>query len=83
VVAGPVMVVTMLAAAGCMSGDGKDYDISPIFPLTADKCAKYNGTTDGEGIMAHCWVTKQDCERAASDWRTAMQNIPDAIQFTC
>jgi hypothetical protein len=76
---------TMLAASGCGSGDSKTYDISPIFPLSSDKCAKYDGRTEGTGIAARCWVTKAKCEQAASDWRRAMQSggISDAIEFSC
>jgi hypothetical protein len=71
-----------LALAAC-GNQATKYDISPVFPLSSDKCAKYGGTAEGEGITAHCWVTKSECEQAAADWRAAMQNIPDAINFRC
>lgn len=84
----PVVVLTMLGASACLgggSGSSKTYDISPIFPLSPDKCAKYDGDAEGSGIDARCWVTKDECEKAASDWRQAMQSggVTDAIQFSC
>lgn len=74
-----------LALTGCGSGDSKPYDIAPIFPLTSDKCAKYNGDAEGTGFTSHCWVSKDDCERAVEDWRQAMQEsaVTDAILFRC
>jgi hypothetical protein len=75
-----------LTASACAGGsDSKTYDISPIFPLTSNKCAKYGGETEGSGFAAHCWVTKEKCEQAASDWKQAMQRggVSDAIQFSC
>ena len=75
---------TAITLSACNSLGGKNYDIAPIFPLTKDKCAKYNGTAEGSGgLDEHCWVTQADCERAAADWRNAMHNMPDAIQFRC
>jgi hypothetical protein len=76
--------LTLAAAAGC-GGNSKTYDIAPIFPLSSDKCAQYHGNAQGTGITAHCYVTKSECERAASDWRSAMQQsgVTDAIEFTC
>lgn len=75
----------ILSVAGCSSADEKGYDISPIFPLSADKCAEYNGDESGEGFGTTCMVTKADCERAAADWRAAMAEggVTDAIQFSC
>ncbi|HEX5594076.1 MAG TPA: hypothetical protein VFX35_12110 [Solirubrobacterales bacterium] len=84
-------ILAFLAAAvltvglnACGDG-GKTYDIAPVFPLTADKCAKYNGQEEGSGLTATCLVTKDDCERAAADWREAMEGsgVNDAIEFTC
>lgn len=76
--------VTLAAAvSGCLSSEGKDYDISPIFPLSSNKCAEYNGEQSGEGFSATCMVTKSDCERAAADWKQATRNVGDAIQFSC
>lgn len=74
-----------LVGSGCSSSDGKRYDISPIFPLSADKCKKYNGDETGEGFNSTCMVEKSDCERAAEDWRQAMSrgSGSDAIQFSC
>lgn len=76
---------TMVCAVSACTRDSKTYDISPIFPLSSDKCAKYDGTTEGSGLTAHCWVTKAECERAASDWKQEMQSggVTDAIQFRC
>jgi hypothetical protein len=73
-----------LALAACGSG-GKTYDISSIFPLSSDKSAKYNGEEHGSGITATCTVTKDECERAAADWKTAMQSgvVMNAIEFSC
>ncbi|MDR0593402.1 MAG: hypothetical protein LBG60_09170 [Bifidobacteriaceae bacterium] len=79
--AAAVSVVMASALVGC--GEDKKYDIGPIFPLTADKCEKYNGEKEGEGLTESCWVGKEDCERAAADWAEAMENVPDAIVFTC
>jgi len=72
------------ALAACGSG-GKTYDISPIFPLTEGKCAKYNGEEQGSGITATCMVTKDDCEQAVADWKTAMETsgVNDAIESGC
>lgn len=85
-VRGAVLVLAItatIAIGGCSSGDERQFDISPIFPLSADKCASYNGEESGEGFSATCMVTKSDCERAAADWREAMRGVPDAILFTC
>jgi hypothetical protein len=72
------------ALAGC-GGNAKNYDISPIFPLTADKCAKYDGDESGEGFAKTCMVTKEMCEKAAADWDAAMASgyVNDAVKFTC
>jgi hypothetical protein len=80
-----VAVVIALAVSACSAGGGKDYDISPIFPLTTGKCAKYHGDQKGSGFTASCMVTKDECEKAAADWRQAMQKgyVTDAIQFSC
>lgn len=74
-----------IAVSGCSSGDEKRYDISPIFPLSANKCAEYHGDESGEGFNATCMVTKSECERAAADWRKVMRErgVNDAIQFSC
>jgi hypothetical protein len=76
------MAVTI---AGCGGSDPKSYDISPIFPLSSGKCAKYGGDQQGSGITATCMVTKSECEKAAADWRNAMASggVIDAIEFTC
>ena len=76
---------TVFALSACSHGDSKTYDISPIFPLSSDKCAKYGGKTEGAGFAAQCMVTKAKCEQAAQDWRQAMQQsgVTDAIQFRC
>lgn len=85
VVAFFAVTATVVALSACGQGSSKNYDISPIFPLSSDKCAKYGGTSDGEGFNAHCWVTKSECQQAAQDWRQAMQQggVTDAIQFEC
>jgi hypothetical protein len=72
------------ALAGC-GADAKGYDISPIFPLSSDKCARYDGHQEGSGIAAKCMVTKAECETAAADWRKAMESggVKDAIEFSC
>jgi hypothetical protein len=74
-----------IAVTGCSSSAGKQYDISPIFPLSSGKCAKYHGDQHGEGFNSTCLVTKSECERAAADWRQAMREgyVNDAIQFSC
>lgn len=73
-----------IALAGC-GGASKTYDIAPIFPLSSDKCARYGGDQEGSGPAATCKVTKDECEKAATDWREAMDNrgINDAIDFRC
>jgi hypothetical protein len=73
-----------IALTGC-GGDAKAYDIAPIFPLSSDKCARYDGDQKGSGIATSCMVTKAECENAAADWRSAMQKsgVNDAINFTC
>jgi hypothetical protein len=78
----PAVVVALSA---CQTTDSRTYDIGPIFPLTANKCAKYQGKTEGSGAMAHCWVTKSECEKASSDWNQAMRQgyVRDAIRFSC
>lgn len=77
------MAVVLLPA--CAGTDAKTYDISPIFPLSADKCARYGGDEEGSGHSATCMVTKAECERAAADWREAMQSsaVNDALLFRC
>ncbi len=79
------VVAAAITGLGCSSADAKEYDISPIFPLSADKCAKYNGEESGEGLGATCMVTKADCERAVADWEAAMREggVNDAMQFSC
>ena len=74
-----------IALAGCTGAGAKEYDISSIFPLSADKCERYNGEEVGEGIAASCLVTKADCERAAADWNQTMteRGVQNAILFTC
>lgn len=75
-------VVLVLAACG---GGGKSYDIAPIFPLSAGKCAKYNGDQSGSSVTESCMVTKDECERAVADWQEAMQSsgVNEAIEFSC
>jgi hypothetical protein len=75
---------SLTALSGC--GDtAKGYDISPIFPLSSGKCARYGGSQEGSGFAAKCMVTKSECEKAAADWRAAMQSggVNDAIEFSC
>jgi hypothetical protein len=78
-------VMLTIGATSCSDENARQYDISPIFPLTSDKCAQYNGEESGEGLSATCMVTKADCERAAADWRQAMSDggVTDGILFTC
>jgi hypothetical protein len=77
-------VAAAVALSACGQGE-KSYDISSIFPLTAGKCARYNGDEEGSGITATCMVSKDDCEQAAADWRESMQSsgVNDAIEFSC
>jgi len=78
-------IILAITVSGCVVADAKEYDISPIFPLSADKCERYNGEEVGEGPRPSCFVTKADCERAASDWNQSMaeSGVRDAIRFTC
>jgi hypothetical protein len=81
-----VAVASMAAAlSGCVGADAKSYDISPIFPLSSGKCAQYGGHEEGSGVTATCIVTKAECEKAAADWRQAMENggVNDAMEFSC
>ena len=79
-----VAAIMAIAITGCGSG-GKTYDISPVFPLDPGKCARYDGNQQGSGPTATCMVTKAECEKAAGDWRKAMQTsgVNDAIEFSC
>lgn len=77
--------ITAVAVSACGQSESKGYDIAPIFPLSSDKCGKYDGQSEGTGLTAHCWVTKAKCEQAVQDWRQAMREggVSDAVQFTC
>jgi hypothetical protein len=72
------------ATSGCGAG-AKGYDISPIFPLSSGKCAHYGGKEEGSGVTAKCMVTKEECEKAAADWKRAMQagDVTEAVEFSC
>lgn len=74
-----------VALAGCGGTEAKAYDISPIFPLSSGKCAKYGGDEEGSGVSATCMVTKGECKRAAAEWKQAMQSggVSEAIEFSC
>ena len=82
-----VFATAVLAAAlaGCGTSNAKAYDIGPVFPLDPNKCARYGGDEKGSGPTASCMVTKAECEKAAADWRQAMQSsgVNDAIEFSC
>jgi len=80
-----VAVILALSFSSCSSAEEKKYDISPIFPLSPNKCEKYNGEVEGTGISAHCWVTLTDCKRAAADWAASMKKsgVNEAILFRC
>ena len=84
-VTGFVAASMAAAALGGCGGGGKVYDISAIFPLDPGKCARYNGDQQGSGVTATCMVTQAECEKAATDWRNAMQTggVSDAINFRC
>lgn len=76
---------SLVVGVTACGGGGKTYDISPIFPLSSDKCAKYNGEQEGSGPTETCMVSKDDCERASADWNEAMESgaVYDAIEFSC
>jgi hypothetical protein len=84
-IVGIAVLSANLGTIGCDSVASRDYDIGPIFPASKGKCDKYNGTAEAHGsVFESCMVTKEECERAAADWRKAMsRNVPDAIQFRC
>lgn len=84
IVASVAVASMAVALTGC-GGAAKSYDISPIFPLSSGKCAKYGGDQQGSGFGAACMVSKGECEKAAADWRNAMQTggVSDALEFTC
>jgi hypothetical protein len=69
----------------CGGVGAKAYDISPIFPLSTGKCARYGGHEEGSGVTATCMVTKAECEKASADWRRAMEagGVTEAIEFSC
>ncbi len=69
----------MISIAACGSTEDASYDIGPLFPLDADKCDRYGGEQDGDGIMASCWVTKDNCERAVADWNSR----DPTFQYSC
>ena len=83
--AGIVSVATILSVSACSQTEAKGYDISPVFPLSPNKCAKYGGKQEGRGFDGKCMVTKAECERAAQDWRNAMRQggVSDGILFSC
>ena len=85
IVIAALAVVALGGAVGCSSDDERSYDIAPIFPLSEDKCATYNGEEVGEGFTASCMVTKADCERAVNDWNSLMRErgVTDAMEFSC
>lgn len=74
-----------VALTGCGGAEAKTYDIAPIFPLSSSKCAKYGGDEEGSGTTATCMVTKGECEKAAAEWRKAMESggVNEAIEFSC
>lgn len=76
---------TAVALTGCGDGAQKTYDFSPIFALCSGKCAACDGDQKGSGITATRVVTKSECEKAAADWRNAMQDggVPDTVEFSC
>jgi hypothetical protein len=80
-----VAATMAVALSGCGGANAKAYDISPIFPLSSGKCAQYGGDQQGSGVSATCMVTKAECEKAAADWRRAMENggVNDAVEFSC
>ncbi len=82
---GLTAALMMLTFAACSNADEKKYDIAPIFPLSSNKCEKYNGETEGTGPTVHCWVALADCKRAAADWAAAMKEsgVDNAILFRC
>jgi hypothetical protein len=51
--------------AGC--GNEEVYDICSLSPLTADKCAKYNGDGKGESLHKSCMVTNTGRKQAVVD----------------
>jgi hypothetical protein len=84
-IVGFVAAAGMAAALAACGGNAKAYDIAPVFPLSADKCARYGGDQKGSGITASCMVTRSECVKAAADWRESMQNsgVNDAVDFSC
>src|SRR5690348_11548684 len=72
-IAGVAVGATALAMlTACGDKNKKTYDIAPIFPLSSDKCSKYEGDATGSGLASHCYVTKDECKKAVADWRAAM-----------
>jgi hypothetical protein len=82
---GSAAALGLAAVLSACGSSGKTYDISPIFPLTPDKCAEYHGEQEGSGVGESCMVSKGECERAVANWREAMQSggVDETIEFTC
>lgn len=78
------MAACLAVALPACGSSGKTYDISPIFPLSSGKCAKYGGTQEGSGLSESRMVTKSECEQASADWREAMQQggVNETIEFS-
>lgn len=72
-------MLIVFSLTGCDFSGGKNYNIGPIFPMSPNKCQKYNGKEDGRS----CWVSLEDCKRAATDWSQLVKGQPNAIRFKC
>lgn len=84
-VAALLVTAALLAVLSGCTAEAKEYDIGPLFPLSPEKCAEYDGDASGEGFTSSCMVTKAECERAVADREEAMREgfVNDAMQFTC
>jgi hypothetical protein len=81
-----LLAVAMAVTIAACGGGGKDYNIGPIFPLSPNKCAQYDGTQSGSGATESCMVTQSECEKAAAAWQKAMDasgQQDSAIEFSC
>jgi len=80
---------TVLSLTSC--GDGSNgnmrrYDIGAIVSASPDKCEQYNGERemwdDDSPLLLHCWVSLDDCKRAAGDWNEIARKIQVPL-FRC
>ncbi len=76
-------LVVAAALAGC-AGSSKTYDIHVLWPASPDsRCAQYDGTVEGSGLMEHCWVTLDECKKAVADYDASDAYDVHTFSFRC